>query len=106
LDSSPVPKAQALVGWIQSPRAPDGDQEWYDFGLTLEYIFASWMNGATLSSTLAYASTPNPPGSGITLAFPFGMKNTYSNGGLYYKSDNLFYYRIYGYPDITRTGYR
>jgi hypothetical protein len=99
--------AQAFLGWIGEPRAPDSDDEWNDMAKTFTVFFEAWQGGYNLEECIQIASSTNPYGDGsVILNFPFGKKYFQLFGRTAGNMANNFDLKIYGYPWITRTGYQ
>ena len=100
--------AQAFLGWIGEPRAPDNDDEWNDMAQTFAVFFDAWQSGQyTLQDCIDIASKTHPYGSSypITLNFPLGKKFFQIFGVPASGAANNFALKIYGYPLIMREGY-
>jgi hypothetical protein len=102
---------QAFVGWKGAPRAPDNPTDWYNYSETLGFIYDGWMSGSALVNILSMASKPDPYGDGsLILPWPLGLKYTTWQvmppfWWMKPAHSNAFWWQIYGYPGITRTGY-
>jgi len=88
---------QAFVGWKGSPRAPDTDADWSDYGLMQGIFFEAWMDGYNLDDCLTFASDPS-------LSWPLGAKFNFFQSWLGWYSNN-YSIRVYGYRGIKRTDY-
>ena len=87
--------AQAFVGWQGAPRAPGTDtQAWYDFSVSLELFFQSWMQGRNLEQCKAIAQNP-------ALRWPFNKKFTTGNTN----HMNNAKLTTYGYPLLKRNNF-
>jgi hypothetical protein len=98
--------AQAFLGWIGEPRAPDTDNDWNEMAQTLAVFFEAWQGGYNLQECIALASKTHPFGSsGPTLNFPLGKKFPQFFGVPAAGAANNFKLKTYGYPWIKREGY-
>jgi hypothetical protein len=103
--------SQAFLGWQGTSIRPISDDQWYEYGNTLDVFWSAWMVGASLDDCVRYASDRNSldPATGQKLTLPlpvpsnadlWGVQFIYANA----PAKGCHPLRLSGYRGITANG--